>query len=64
MFGGRWDLALGVSCCHQGLADVAERRGEREQAIEHFDPAGEPFSRHGTKLYLDQVLAKTQILKA
>ena len=24
----------------QGLAEVAERRGEREQAMEHFDRAG------------------------
>ena len=48
----------------QGLAEVAERRGEQQQAMEHLDRAGELFSRYGAKLYLDQVLAKKQILKA
>jgi tetratricopeptide (TPR) repeat protein len=48
----------------EGLAEVAERRGGREQAMEYLDRAGELFSRHGTKLYLDQVLAKKEILKA
>ena len=46
------------------LAEVAERRGERERAMEYRDRAGELFSRHGAKLYLDQVLAKKEILKA
>ena len=50
--------------CLQGLAEVAERRGDHEQAMEHLDRAGELFSRHGAKLYLDQVLAKKEILKA
>ena len=50
--------------CLQGLAEVAERRGEREQAIECLDRAGELFSRHGAKLYLDQVLVKKEILRA
>ena len=45
----------------QGPAEVADRRGERGQAMEHLDRAGELFSRHGTKLCLDQVLAKKQI---
>ena len=46
-----------------GLAEVAERRVEHEQALEHLDRAGELFSRHGAKLYLDQVLARKGILK-
>ena len=50
--------------CLQGLAEVAERRGEREKAMEYLDRAGELFSRHGAKLYLDQVLAKKEILRA
>jgi hypothetical protein len=50
--------------CHQGLADVAERRGDLESAREHLDAAGELFAKHGAKLYLDQVLAKKEILKA
>jgi hypothetical protein len=45
----------------QGLAEVAELHGEREQAMEYLDRAGELFSRHGAKLYLDQVLAKKEI---
>ncbi len=48
----------------QGLAEVAERRGEQQQAMEHLDAAGELFNRYGAKLYLDQVLAKKEILKA
>ncbi|MEZ4503460.1 MAG: protein kinase [Dehalococcoidia bacterium] len=50
--------------CHQGLAEVAERRGDHALAMQHLDAAGELFSRHGAKLYLDQVLAKKEILKA
>ena len=42
----------------QGLAAVAERRGEHEQELEHLQRAGELFSRHGAKLYLDQVIAR------
>jgi tetratricopeptide (TPR) repeat protein len=50
--------------CHQGLAEVAERRGQHAEAMAHLDAAGELFARHGAKLYLDQVIAKKQILKA
>lgn len=51
--------------CLQGLADVAERRGDMETARVHLDAAGELFAQHGgTKLYLNQVLAKKQFLKA
>ena len=50
--------------CLQALAEVAEGRGELEQAMEYVDRAGQLFSRHGAKLYLDQVLAKKEILKA
>jgi hypothetical protein len=32
--------------------------------MRQFDEAGALFSRHGAKLYLDQVIAKKQILKA
>ena len=46
------------------LADVAERRGDIEAAREHLDAAGALFAQHGAKLYLDQVLAKKQFLKA
>ena len=50
--------------CLQALAEVADRRGEHDEAMEYLDRAGELFSRHGAKLYLDQVLAKKEILKA
>ena len=43
---------------HQGLAEVAERRGDLEAAREHLDAAGALFAKHGAKLYLDQVIAK------
>jgi hypothetical protein len=50
--------------CLQGLAVVAERRGDTAAAMQHLDAAGELFARYGAKLYLDQVLAKKQFLKA
>ena len=53
-----------VERCLQGLAGVAERRGEQQQAMEYLNRAGELFSRYGAKLYLDHVLAKKGILKA
>lgn len=55
---------LGHGRCLKGLADVARRRGECEQAIEHLDRAGELIGRHGAKVYLDQVLAEKEIFKA
>jgi hypothetical protein len=50
--------------CLQGLAEVAERRGDHPAAMALLDRAGALFSQHGAKLYLDQVLAKKEILKA
>ena len=50
--------------CHQGLAEVAERRDDLGAAREHLDAAGALFAQHGAKLYLDQVLAKKEFLKA
>ena len=48
----------------QGLAEVAGQRGEQRRAMQYLDRAGELFSHYGAKLYLDQVLAKKQILRA
>lgn len=48
----------------QGLAEVAERRGDHATAMEHLDRAAAIFSNCGAKFYLDQVLAKKEILKA
>ena len=42
----------------QRLAEVAERRGQQQQATEHLDRVGELFSRCGAKLYLDQAAAE------
>ncbi|HVA19635.1 MAG TPA: protein kinase [Solirubrobacteraceae bacterium] len=50
--------------CLQGLAEVAERRGEHALAREYLDRAADLFSEHGAKLYLEQALAKKEILKA
>jgi tetratricopeptide (TPR) repeat protein len=48
----------------QGLGEVAERRGDHALAMRQLDAAAELFAKHGARLYLDQVLAKKQILKA
>jgi hypothetical protein len=63
-FSSRWNLDIEAGRCHQGLAEVAERRGDHALAMQHLDAAGELFGRHGAKLYLDQVLAKKEFLKA
>ncbi len=42
----------------QGLADVAERRGDRGEALRCLDRAAALFRQHGAKLYLDRVIAK------
>lgn len=55
---------LEAARCHQGLAEIAGLRGDHAQAMEHLDAAGELFARYGAKRYLDQVLAKKEILKA
>jgi tetratricopeptide (TPR) repeat protein len=50
--------------CHQGLAMVAERRGDHATALEHLEFAGALFARYGVKYHLDQVLAEKEVLKA
>ena len=47
-----------------GLAEVAERRGDHTVAMEHLNAAGALFAKRGAKLYLDQVIAKKQVLGA
>ncbi len=58
----RCDIEAGR--CHQGLAELAERRGDIEEARVHLDAAGALFAKHGAKLYLEQVLAKKSVLGA
>ncbi len=68
--GHEWASRPEVRCvldagrCHQGLAEVAERRGQHLEAMQHLDAAGELFATHGAKLYLDQVIAEKQVLGA
>jgi hypothetical protein len=50
--------------CLQGLAELAGARGERTKAAECLDAAGAKFAEYGAKFYLDQVLARKQILRA
>ncbi len=49
--------------CLQGLAEVAEQRGDRAEATLLLDRAAALFQEHGAQLYLRQVLAKKDILK-
>ena len=46
----------------QGLAAVAEHRGDVPGALAYLDRAAIPFEKHGTKLYLAQVGAARQRL--
>ncbi len=48
----------------RGPGVAGTRREDLEAAREHLDAAGGLFSQHGAKLYLDQVIAKKEILKA
>ena len=57
-------LVIEEGRCYQGLAEVAERRGDHALALQHLEAAGALFARSGAKLYLDQVLAKKEILRA
>ena len=44
--------------CLQGLAEVAERRGNTSEALQLLDRAAALFQEHGAKLYLNRVIAK------
>ena len=50
--------------CLMGLAELAERRGDHGDAVKHLDHAAVLFQQHGVTLYLHQVLAKKDLLKA
>ncbi len=43
--------------CLHGLAEVAERRGQTREALQHLDRAIALFQQHGARLYLDRALA-------
>lgn len=66
--GLEWAIAGGLPIetgrCLQGLAAIAEERSDHARAKECLDRAGTLFSQHGAKLYLDQVIARKEILKA
>ena len=42
---------------HQGLAEIAERRGEKDVATHHLDEAIRLYERYGIRHFLDQALA-------
>jgi class 3 adenylate cyclase len=44
--------------CEQGLAEVADRRGNTAEAMRLLDQAGERFRQHGATFYLDQVIKR------
>jgi hypothetical protein len=48
----------------QGLAEVAERRGDHPMAMKHLDAAGDLFAQYGAKIYLDEVLSNKSVLRA
>jgi hypothetical protein len=50
--------------CLQGLAQIAELRGDHTAALQFLDQAATIFQQHGLGLYLQQVLAKKDLLKA
>ena len=50
--------------CLQGLAEVAERRCNRAEAVQLLNRAAALFRQHGAQLYLGQVLAKKDLLRA
>jgi tetratricopeptide (TPR) repeat protein len=60
----KWGLDTIIGRNRFGLAEVAERRGDQALAMQHLDAAGGLFAKRGAKLYLDQVLAKKEILRA
>ena len=51
-------LPIETGRCLQGLAEVAERRGDRAEALQLLDRAAALFQQHGARLYLDRVIAK------
>jgi DNA-binding CsgD family transcriptional regulator len=50
--------------CHQGLAEVAERRGDHALASQQLKVAADLFSGTGATLYLDQVHERQGALRA
>ena len=62
----RSDVRFGLveGRCLQGLADIAELRDDHVLALEQLEGAAGKFAEYGAKLYLDQVLAKEEFLKA
>ena len=51
-------LPIEAGRCLQGLAEVAERRGKRAEALQLLDRAAALFQQHGARLYLDRVITR------
>ncbi|MGI8551831.1 MAG: hypothetical protein ACR2PL_13745 [Dehalococcoidia bacterium] len=49
--------------CLQGLAEVAERRGQRAEALAYLERAAALFEQYGAKLYLGQVREQRERLR-
>jgi len=54
----REGLPIETGRCLQGLAEVAERRGERAEALQLLDRAAALFQQHGARLYLNRIIAR------
>lgn len=54
----REGLPIETGRCVQGLAEVADQRGDRAEALRLLDRAAALFQQHGAKLYLDRVIAR------
>ena len=48
--------------CLQGLAEIAGRRGQRDDALGYLDRAIALFEQYEAKLYLDQARVKRDVL--
>jgi tetratricopeptide (TPR) repeat protein len=58
------DCGVEAGRCLLALAEMEDERGNHPQALEYLDEAGALLARHGASYFLDQVIARKEILKA
>jgi hypothetical protein len=63
VWGEREQVPVEQGRCLQGLAEIAVQRADHATALQFFDRAATLFQRYGLALYLQQVLAKKDLLK-